>query len=148
MIKFSLICDRAHEFESWFQDSDAFEHLKDHGAVECPQCNSSHVSKAVMSPFVAARTRLDKSQGEGSSAHLALADQQQQIRQQMRALHEHVTKNAENVGEAFTEEARKQHFGETEPRAIYGKASMDDVSEMLEEGIPVFPLPDVADEMN
>lgn len=148
MIKFSLICDRAHEFDSWFQDSEAFEHLSRRNAVECPHCGSTQISKAIMSPFVAARTRIDKSQGEGAALQLALADQHEQMRQHMRALHEHVTKNAEDVGTAFAEEARKQHFGEAEPKSIYGKASMADVSELLDEGIPVFPLPDLPDEMN
>jgi len=148
MIKFSLICHQNHEFESWFQDNEAFEELNSRGAVECPHCGSTQVNKAIMSPFVAARTRMDKSQGEGASAQIALADQHQHMRQQIRALHEHVTQNAENVGAAFAEEARKQHFGEAEPKAIYGKASMDDVSDLLDEGIAVFPLPNVPDEMN
>ena len=148
MIKFSLICHQNHEFDSWFQDSEAFERLNQTGAVQCPHCASTQVSKAIMAPFVAAKTRIDKSQGEGKSAQIALADQQQQIRQHIRALHDHVTQNAQDVGASFPEEARKQYFGEAEPKAIYGKASMDDVSELLEEGIPVFPLPDVPDEMN
>eukprot|EP01037_Dinobryon_pediforme_P016865 gene16865-17051_t len=148
MIRFSLVCHQSHEFDSWFQDSDAFERLAQSRAVQCPHCASTQVSKAIMAPFVAAKTRIDKSQGEGTSAQIALADQQLQIRQRIRALHDHVTQNAQDVGTSFPEEARKQHFGEVEPRAIYGKASMDDVSVLLEEGIAVFPLPDVPDEMN
>ena len=148
MIKFTLTCDRNHEFESWFQNSETFDHQAAKGLVECPQCHSVKVSKAIMAPFVAVKTRIDKSHGEGAAREIALASEQMEIRAKIRALHEHVTKNAEDVGEKFPEEVRKQHFGESEEKPIYGKASAEDVSELLEEGIPVFPLPDLPEELN
>lgn len=139
MIKFSLVCDQAHEFESWFANSVAFEAQAAQGLVSCPRCNSTQISKAVMAPFVAAKTRLEKS--AGSDAALSDADAVK-MRSAVQALRAHVVQNAEDVGSNFSEEARKQHFGETKTKPIYGKASAEDVAALLEDGVEILPLPD------
>jgi hypothetical protein len=77
-----------------------------------------------------------------------LSDKERDIRAMLRAVREHVTKNAENVGERFPEEARKMHYGEIENRSIYGEASPSDARALLEEGIEVHPLPAVPDDRN
>jgi len=46
------------------------------------------------------------------------------------------------------EEARKIHYGEAEERAIYGEASGAEVKALLEEGVPVAPLPPDPDSVN
>ena len=139
MIKFSLVCDQAHEFESWFANSAAFEAQAAGGLVSCPLCNSTRISKAVMAPFVAAKTRLDKS--AGGEAALSDADAVK-LRSAVQALRAHVVQNAEDVGTNFPQEARKQHFGETETKPIYGKASAEDVADLLEDGVEIMPLPE------
>ncbi len=48
---------------------------------------------------------------------------------------------SEDVGERFTEEARKMHWGEADQRPIRGQANIDQTLQLLEEGIPVLPLP-------
>jgi hypothetical protein len=53
----------------------------------------------------------------------------------------HVVANTEDVGGAFSEEARKMHYGETEQRNIRGQATPEETQELLEEGIQVMPLP-------
>lgn len=48
---------------------------------------------------------------------------------------------AEDVGERFADEARRMHQGETASRQIRGRASMQDTLALLDEGVPVLPLP-------
>jgi len=148
MIKFALICDQSHEFESWFQDGAAFEAQSRAGLVSCPFCASVKISKAVMAPFVAVKTRIDKSHFEGAAAQQAQAGESAEMRAKIKAFRDHVVANAEDVGTNFPEEARKQHFGESEEKPIYGKASAQDVQDLLEDGIAILPLPDAPEELN
>jgi hypothetical protein len=57
MIKYSLICDQDHEFESWFPGADAFDTQLKRGFVECPVCQSKQVSKAMMAPAISTSRR-------------------------------------------------------------------------------------------
>lgn len=147
MIKFSLICDQAHEFDSWFANSGAFETQSARALIACPVCNSVQISKAVMAPFVAAKTRLEKtSSGKPESgAEIDLNEGHSlKLRSAVQALRAHVVQNATDVGTGFPEEARKQHFGEVETKPIYGQASAAEVAELLEEGVSILPLPAAA----
>ena len=73
---------------------------------------------------------------------------QQQMRAMIRELHEKLTENSTDVGENFTDEARKIHSGEAPERSIHGRASLDEAKALIEEGIPVLPLPVPPDERN
>lgn len=146
MIKYALACEQAHEFESWFPSSEAFETQRKRGFVTCPYCNSARVEKQIMAPSVA---RKDKAPEAPAPQPVAvLSEREQEIRVALRALREHVMKNAENVGKGFVEEARKMHYGETEERSIYGEADLAEARALLEEGIDVLPLPVVPDDRN
>ena len=70
------------------------------------------------------------------------------MRAMLKAMREHVTRTAENVGGRFADEARKMHYGETEHRSIYGEANAADAKALLEEGIEFHPLPLVPDDRN
>lgn len=77
-----------------------------------------------------------------------LGEREQALRAMIREIHAHVTQNAENVGKRFAEEARRMHYGEAEERAIWGEASFDEARELIDEGVPVQPIPDLADDRN
>ncbi|MEM8751201.1 MAG: DUF1178 family protein [Pseudomonadota bacterium] len=142
MIRFSLQCDSEHSFDGWFASSDAFETQRKRGLVACPECNSTKVEKALMAPSVSTGRSKEKQQ-------VAVVDAQRQaVLAEMRRLRDHITENAENVGEKFPDEARKMHYGETEERGIYGAASLHDVEELLDEGIEIAPLPVLPDDAN
>jgi len=148
MIKYALACDQAHEFESWFPSSDAYETQRKRGFVTCPYCNSSKVDKQIMAPHVA---RTDKAEAVSSPRPqpvAALTERERELRAMIRAMREHVLKNAENVGRDFAEEARRMHYGEAEERSIYGEADGAEVRALLEEGIGVLPLPVLPDDRN
>src|SRR5436190_480237 len=53
VIRYNLICDKRHEFESWFQNSAAYDKQAKRGLVSCPLCGSSKVEKAIMAPRLA-----------------------------------------------------------------------------------------------
>lgn len=162
MIRYALNCDKGHGFESWFADSATFDKQAKRGLVSCPQCGSGKVEKAIMAPRL---TSGKKRKGRAEAAP-ALRDapaatpapdaapvamispQEQEFRTKLKELHDHLTKNADNVGTKFPEEARKMHYGEIEHRSIYGEASPKDVKELVEEGVELHPLPILPDERN
>jgi hypothetical protein len=148
MIKYALACEQAHEFESWFPSSEAFETQRKQGFVTCPYCNSARVEKQIMAPSVARKDKASDVPAAVPQPVAVLSDKEQEIRAALRALREHVMKNAENVGKGFVEEARKMHYGEAEERSIYGEADLAEARALLEEGIDVLPLPVVPDDRN
>lgn len=151
MIRYALICDAAHEFESWFASSASFEDQAKRGFVSCPVCNSAKVERAVMSPNVARTDLGPKSPApavEASAPAAAppapvalMSEKEQAFREMVTALHRHVSENAEHVGQRFADEALKIHHGEAEERAIYGEATPDDARMLHEEGVEFLPLP-------
>ena len=142
MIKYALACDEAHEFESWFASSEAYDEQRRRGFVTCPLCDSPRVEKQIMAPRVARTDRGEAAPPPAESKPVAvLSDRERELRAMLRAFREHVTKNAEDVGDAFPEEARKMHYGEAEHRSIYGQAHPAEAKALLEEGIEVLPLP-------
>ena len=168
MIKYSLVCKKGHEFESWFAGSEAFEEQASRGLVECPFCGSKNVSKALMTPSVSTSRKKEiraeamrqlaarpaaPVEGEvlppAASGPVALLDEnQQKLREAIRELHAKVTENTVDVGEKFAEEARKIHDGEAPERPIRGQASLKQAKELLDDGIPVLPVPSLPEDNN
>jgi hypothetical protein len=166
MIRYTLICNKRHEFESWFANSAAYDKQAKRGLVTCPLCGSAKVEKALMTPRLARADTpsprkqspappLPASPTEAAPAATPtptpvamISPQEQEFRQKLRELRDHLVKNAENVGPRFPEEARKMHYGEAEHRSIYGIASPEDAKELHEEGIEFSPLPVLPDERN
>jgi len=159
MIKYALVCDKKHEFESWFADSAAFDKQAKRKLVACPVCDSTKVEKAIMAPRIAAKkgrvpieVPVPADAPEAPTAAPApvamISPQEQEFRAKLKELRDHLVKNADNVGTKFPEEARKMHYGETEHRSIYGVASPEEAKELIEEGIECHPLPALPDERN
>ena len=152
MIHYSLVCDKNHTFESWFQNSAAYDKQVKRKLVTCPMCGSAKVEKAIMAPRLA---RKDKSmsvvapvESEVSTPVAMVSPEEKELRAKLKELRDHLTANADNVGKKFPEEARKMHYGETEHRSIYGEATLEDAKELHEEGIDFHPLPVIPDERN
>ncbi|ANY79320.1 hypothetical protein BB934_14735 [Microvirga ossetica] len=148
MIKYALACEQAHEFESWFPSSEAFEAQRKRGFVTCPFCDSAKVEKQIMAPSVARTDKALTAPAPEAQPVAILSEKERELRAALRALREHVMKNAEDVGKGFVEEARKMHHGETEERSIYGEADLAEARALLDEGIDVLPLPVVPDDRN
>jgi hypothetical protein len=169
MIRYALSCDKGHEFESWFASSAAYDKQAKHGLVTCPVCDSAKVEKTMMAPRLSgtkkrgramvpvSETPSAEAPAAGASAPAApeapapvamVSPQERELRKKLKELREHLTKNADYVGQKFPEEARKMHYGEIEHRSIYGEASPDQAKELHEEGIEFHPLPVLPDERN
>jgi len=162
MIRYTLVCDRGHEFESWFASSAAYDKQVKRGLVACPACGATKVEKAIMAPRLA---RADKpidvpetpapvpattpaAPVEPPAPVAMISPQERELRTKLKELRDHLTKNAENVGRKFSEQARKMHYGEIEHRSIYGEASPEEVKDLHEEGIEFHPLPVLPDDRN
>jgi hypothetical protein len=141
LIRFSLHCDHAHEFEGWFRSNDDFETQKKRGFVECPACGSHKVEKALMAPAVSTGRKREK-------IALAMGEQQRRAMAELKALSEKMRENADYVGDKFAEEARKIHFGETKARGIYGEATPDEARELIEDGVDFMPIPVFPEDQN
>lgn len=155
MIRYTLRCDKAHDFESWFRDSQSFDAQKAADFVACPVCGSAKVEKALMAPSVVTSRRKSASStlpiptpAPDPNPVALLDDKALKIRALMRDIREHVVRNSDDVGAAFPEEARKIHGGMAEQRAIRGEASPDEVRSLIEDGIDILPLPNLPDERN
>ncbi|HZL62037.1 MAG TPA: DUF1178 family protein [Pseudolabrys sp.] len=155
MIRYALACDKGHEFESWFQNSAAYDKQIKRKLIACPHCGSPKVEKAIMAPRLASsRKRAAPAEPPVAaptpekSPVAMISPQEQELRSKLKELREHLTKNADHVGPKFPEEARKMHYGETEHRSIYGEASPDEAKALAEEGIEFHPLPILPDERN
>jgi len=132
MIKYALICDNDHEFESWFKNSQAFDDQLASGDLSCPYCSSTKVSKSIMAPNLGKKAN--------TSNALTAKDKTTEITQMMSHIREHVENNFDYVGDKFASEARAMHYGDSEERDIYGESTLQEAKELVEEGIPVAPI--------
>lgn len=147
MIKYSLICEHEHVFEAWFGSSDDYDKQRKRGFVECPICGSIEVSKTLMTPGVSGTK---KSTDQDAQVPMAAVPPQMpaEMVEKLREIKTHIENTSENVGDKFPEEARKIHYGETEARGIYGKATPEEASNLIEEGVGVVPIPDLPEDKN
>ncbi len=130
MIRYTLICDKDHQFESWFQSSSAFERLAAAGHLTCAECGSGEVRLGLMTPSVASTSAPPDLATPQSDAQTALAHMRKKVED-----------NSDYVGQNFAQEARKMHDGDAPARAIYGEAKLADAKKLIEDGVPVAPLP-------
>jgi hypothetical protein len=141
MIVFELSCEKQHRFEGWFASGDAFDQQSMRGQLCCPVCSSSQVNKLPSSKIKRAeqvRVPQPKSESE-TNVQTAMPNAEQ--RAQLMALVDQILQNTENVGPKFADEARKIFHKEAPERAIRGVATADETRELIEEGVPVLPLP-------
>lgn len=143
----NLRCSHGHDFEGWFASEDDFQSQQTRGLLSCPLCADPVVSKMLSAPRLnlgharePAATPTPQVATEQAGTPAVLAQQQGAL---MRAMRELLGK-VEDVGERFADEARAMHHGEVEQRDIRGRTSVEEAMELLDEGIDLLPLPDLA----
>ncbi|MFY0311634.1 DUF1178 family protein [Leisingera sp. D0M16] len=164
MIQYSLKCAEGHSFDSWFQSAAAFDKLAAAGMVSCAVCGGTEVTKAIMAPRVRPGRKAVSAVGEPepqaaeasaavpSSAPVPapaaaqhgpglLSRPSGEVEKAIAELRRKVEENSDYVGGDFVREARAMHLGEAPERAIHGEAKLDEARELIEEGVPVMPLP-------
>ncbi|SMX43858.1 DUF1178 family protein [Actibacterium lipolyticum] len=134
MIRYALTCNDGHQFESWFQSASAFEKLLDAGMVSCAVCGGVDVKKSLMAPRIGAAT-------QDTPAKRPLSTPATPAEQAVADLKRKVEENSDYVGKDFAKEARAIHSGEAPERAIYGEAKPAEAKKLIDEGVPVLPLP-------
>ncbi|HEX7758540.1 MAG TPA: DUF1178 family protein [Caulobacteraceae bacterium] len=138
MIRYALACEHGHEFEGWFGASADYDDQSARGLLECPVCASHAVSKQIMAPAVsgtkARGVNVDDTKSRDAKSRAVMMEAMGQIRR-------HVEDNFDYVGDTFAKEARAIHEGKSEERGIYGEASAAEVKALVEDGVPVAPLP-------
>lgn len=130
MVRYALKCASGHDFESWFASVAAYDGLSAAHRLECPVCGSSEVEKALMAPKVRPAERAGALRGAETEREKALAK-----------LRAEVEKNSDYVGLEFAAEARAMHEGATRHRSIHGEAKLEEARALLDDGVPVAPLP-------
>ncbi len=147
MIRYDLVCDKGHEFDGWFRDSDAYDKQAKRGLVSCTHCGTAKIQKQIMAPGIPSKSNKKSDNAVRMSGGIA-DPRAQAMMQMMRDYRKHVETNAENVGNNFAEEARKIHYKETKERSIYGQTSPDDAAALIEEGIDIHPVPVLPEDGN
>ncbi|RVV98968.1 DUF1178 family protein [Mesobaculum littorinae] len=166
MIRYALRCAEDHRFESWFQSADAFDRLVAAHHVQCPACGSRDIEKTLMAPRVTTSRKAAARQvpadatgpagpGGGAAGHPAggrgtaagsdsramLSRPSSQVEAALEELRRKVEASSDYVGRDFAAEARAMHDGSKPERPIYGEARTDEARALIEDGIPVAPLP-------
>ena len=131
MIKYNLICKCRETFESWFLSSSEFDSLCKRKLIKCIYCESTSVRKMVMAPNLSSK----------SNKVFKKTKLEKNVKKQLLDIRRYIEKNCKNVGKNFTQEARNIHYDKKTSKGIYGKATAEETSELLEEGIEVATIP-------
>lgn len=146
MIRYDLKCAEGHMFDSWFQSSSAYDKLAAAGMVSCVICGGTKVEKAIMAPRVSTSDKASvapkvEPAPEPAEAPAPKLTENSDAEKMLSEMRKHIEKNATYVGGNFAAEARAQHLGDAPERAIYGEAKPEDVKKLIEDDVPVAPLP-------
>jgi hypothetical protein len=143
MIQYALKCCEGHQFDSWFQSASAFDKLQSAGLVTCATCGTTQVSKVLMAPAVRptrATAKKDEAfQGNQTSGPLSTPASPEE--QKIAELRRSIEANSEYVGGEFAKKARAMHDGDAPETSIYGEANLEEAKKLVEDGVPVLPLP-------
>jgi hypothetical protein len=142
MIIFDLRCaPGGHVFEAWFASSSAFEDQQARGLVACPLCGSAEVAKAPMAPAIGAKGNASPASGPSAGLFTGAPDEVKKMLAAAAQLQKTMLAGSEGVGGRFAEEARAIHLGEADRRPIHGEATRAEAESLIEEGVPIAPLP-------
>ena len=131
MIKYNLICRCGKTFESWFSSSNEYDVLRKKKLINCIYCNNTSIKKSVMAPNLFSK----------SNKIITITKLEKKIKKELLNFRRYIEKNCKNVGNNFSQEARKIHYDKKTSKGIYGKASTEETNELIEEGIDVATIP-------
>lgn len=148
MIRYALACDAGHRFESWFRDSESFTVQAAEHLVACPQCGSSRVAKTIMAPAIVSGGMTRRADAPAPPSESSSALQDADLRRQMAALRDKVLAGTQDAGLQFAARARAMHDGLEPHQPIRGQATIEQARGLLEDGIPVLPVPAGIEDLN
>ena len=134
MIKYNLICENNHEFESWFANSKEFEKLNKRKLLECIFCSSKTINKSIMAPMVS----IAKENNEELKIYESSLKKE---KEKLINIRKYIEKNFEYVGENFSKKVREIYYDKKKKKTIYGIATPEERRELKEEGIDLLSIP-------
>tara|TARA_B100001093_G_scaffold491989_1_gene532631 strand:+ start:379 stop:801 length:423 start_codon:yes stop_codon:yes gene_type:complete len=134
MIKYNLKCNKNHEFESWFSNSEEFERLNKKNLLECIYCSSKKINKSIMAPMIASSNCKEEQTNQFTKD---LRDEKNKLLQ----LRKYIEKNFNYVGENFSKKVREIYYDKKSSKAIYGTTSPEEREELADEGINLLSIP-------
>lgn len=137
MIRYALSCPNGHSFDSWFQSAEAFDTLQSRGLISCVECGATDVRKSLMAPNVS----VSDTPAPAPAARPKPKKPDAPEAPDLAALKREVEANSDYVGTKFADEARRMHDGDAPSRSIYGEAKLEDAKALIDDGVPVAPLP-------
>ena len=143
MIIFDLKCaPQGHVFEGWFGSSADYEDQRARGLLACPLCGAAAVSKAPMAPAVPAKANARSAEPSPPSPLFSAApDEVKALLAAAAAVQKRLLEGSQSVGDRFADEARAIHLGDAAARPIHGRASRAEAESLIEDGVPIAPLP-------
>jgi hypothetical protein len=141
VIRYNLKCGAGHGFESWFQGADAFAALTASHQLACPVCGTAEVQKEMMAPAVRSAPKAAASRPAAPPLRPDLSQPGTELEAALAAFRRQIEANSDYVGMNFVSEARRIHSGDAPERAIHGEARPDEARQLIEDGLPVAPLP-------
>ena len=141
-----LRCAHGHGFEGWFASEGDYASQQERGLVECPLCGDKSVDRLPSAPRLnlgasPPAERRPAPAPSGPSMPSVPSPEAVTLQNMWVEAVKHVMERTEDVGERFSEEARKIHYGEAESRGIRGQATPEQRAELADEGIEVVALP-------
>ncbi len=156
MISFDLKCRaQGHVFEGWFGSAESYRDQMERGLIACPRCGSVDIAKQLSVPNVGAKsnqqgqtkpkaTPLVAASAPALSAPPSLPDALppavRGIIARAAEAQAEALKSSQWVGDAFAEEVRAQHYGETDAKLVHGEATAKQAEELAGEGIAIMPI--------
>ena len=134
MIKYNLKCNKEHEFESWFSNSDEFDKLNKKGLLECIYCSSKQISKSIMAPMVSnSKTNVEQNK--------IIKNNYRSEKNKLLKLRKYIENNFDYVGKDFSKKVREIYYDKKNKKAIYGTTTHEEREDLAEEGIELFSVP-------
>ena len=140
MIRYRLQCENNHQFDAWFANSQAYDDQRAKNLIECSICGTSCVEKTLMTPSVSSSKKEDTSEKSPLSGSI---DQRAAVLSYISSVRKVILEKTDDVGDNFTQEVRDMHDGITEKRNVRGQAKVEEVKELIEDGIDIMPIPDI-----
>ncbi len=144
MILYQLQCEAEHSFEAWFRNSAAYDEQAERGLLSCPACGSSKISKSLMAPRIGGtrqNAQPEPAPSKAGAKQVQVSPEAAALRRQLLELRAKIEDSCDYVGPRFAEEARKIHYGESDPKGIYGETSAEEAKALEDEGIEFGAVP-------
>jgi len=144
MVIYNLLCKKNHNFEGWFPSFEDFQKQADKKLISCPTCGTTKVEKMPHACAVHVKKEQPRAlpvKAKKTTPAPAPAPTAAEFKEMLLHVHHYVKENFEDVGPRFAEEAKQIHKGVAEEPPIHGTATLNEVKELAEEGVPCMPLP-------